>query len=148
MEDWKEIVGNPKYEVSSCGNVRRKKDGRLIKLDKKRYVYASIYYEDTMKRCLVHRLVGGAFIPNPDGKETIDHLNRDKHDNRVENLRWATQQENLWNKQHKGYYFRASRNKYEVSIRDNNGKKTRIGSYDTAEEATKAYTDARDKLRK
>jgi hypothetical protein len=148
MEDWKQIIDNPSYEVSSIGNVRRKQSGRLIKLDKKRYVYASIYYDGKVKRCLVHRLVGGAFIPNPDDFPVIDHLNRDKHDNRVENLCWTTQQKNLWNKDYKGYSWRPMRNKYEAKIRDNGGKRLFLGLFDTEEEASSAYTTARDKLRK
>jgi hypothetical protein len=42
----------------------------------------------------VHRLVALAFIPNPDGKKEVDHINRIKTDNRVKNLRWATRSEN------------------------------------------------------
>ena len=41
----------------------------------------------------LHRLVALAFIPNPDCKETVDHINGDKSDNRVSNLRWATRKE-------------------------------------------------------
>lgn len=46
------------------------------------------------KSYLVHRLVAEAFIPNPENKEFVDHINRDRLDNRVENLRWVTRSEN------------------------------------------------------
>ena len=45
------------------------------------------------KGYLVHRLVAQTFIPNPDNKPTVDHINRKRDDNRVSNLRWATQRE-------------------------------------------------------
>lgn len=56
----------------------------------------------------VHRLVSETFIPNPDNKPTVDHVNRNRKDNRVENLRWASQKEQtenrdpLMNKKDKG----------------------------------------------
>ena len=45
------------------------------------------------KGYLVHRLVAQTFIPNPDNKPTVDHINRKRDDNRVDNLRWASQRE-------------------------------------------------------
>ena len=49
------------------------------------------------KRYLVHRLVAEACIPNPDNLPVVDHINRDKHDNRACNLRWVTRSENSRN---------------------------------------------------
>lgn len=52
------------------------------------------YYKDYY----IHRLIAECFIDNPDNKPMIDHINRNRTDNRIENLRWVTQQENQNNK--------------------------------------------------
>jgi len=90
----------------------------------------------------VHHAVALAFLPNPEGFPTIDHKNRDKTDNRVENLRWASYSLQSRNR---GCYSASgfkgvikNRDKYEAYITINK-KKVYIGIYATAELASEAH---------
>lgn len=112
-EVWKDVVGwEGLYQVSNLGKVRsldrhvkgRLKNGKNIKgrilvlrYDKDGYLTVHLRDCDNNKNklCKVHRLVAEAFIPKIDGKDNIDHINSIRDDNRVENLRWCTNKENI-----------------------------------------------------
>ena len=90
-EVWKEIEWNgiPLF-VSNFGHVKDKR-GNLKQVNKS-FKYDRIYVGG--KWALIHRLVATAFIPNPNNFETVNHIDENKHNNRVENLEWCSRQEN------------------------------------------------------
>lgn len=120
-EIWKPVVGyEGLYEVSSLGRVRsldridsnnHPLKGIILKpyISNSGYLLVGLYKQQKRDRKLLHRLVAEAFIPNPDNKPEIDHINTIKTDNTIflnedgsinyekTNLRWTTRKENINN---------------------------------------------------
>lgn len=97
IEEWNIIEANPLYEISSLGRVRNKRTRTIRKTMTTTTGYEGFTTILSGRKTLfhrVHRLVAIAFIPNPERKRTINHINGDKKDNRVENLEWSTHSEN------------------------------------------------------
>lgn len=98
MEEWRKIKEYPQYEVSNMGNVRNANTGIILKPQKigsKRTYYKVNLYSNGIKiNKYIHRLVAEAFIPNPENKPEINHINTNGFDNKVENLEWCTRREN------------------------------------------------------
>ena len=111
IEIWKDIKGyEGYYQVSNLGRVRsldRYRTGKrgaktfckgivmVLAKGKNGYLTISLRKERNVKKTLVHRLVGIAFIPNEKNLPCIDHIDGDRGNNRVENLRWCTTKENM-----------------------------------------------------
>lgn len=114
-EIWKDIEGyKGLYQVSNFGRVKslyrefwsgkgyhilNKYPEKIMKtwIDRGGYEYVVLCKDSIAKKIKVHRLVAQAFIPNPDNKSQVDHINTIRYDNHVENLRWATKSENELN---------------------------------------------------
>lgn len=108
-EEWRDIAGyEGRYQVSNLGRVRsldirvpchdngtRTVYGRILKQSMcGGYFKVGLCKDGKMVNRTIHRLVAEAFIERIEGKDYVDHINGDRHDNRVENLRWVTAAEN------------------------------------------------------
>lgn len=94
--------GSRTYEVSNKGRV--KLNGKIIEPT----LWTGYPRVGSFR---VHRAVAELFIPNPDNKPCIDHINTDRTDNRVENLRWVSHKENSNNPLSKIHYSNAHKGK-------------------------------------
>lgn len=129
-EEWKPIPGyDGYYEASTLGNIRSvdrvincpwgkvyPAKGKPKAMCKDRYGYYHACLSKEGKKCYptVHSLIAKTFIINPDNKKCIDHIDGDKTNNRVDNLRWCTVKENNNNpvtkKRHKEIVWSEERN--------------------------------------
>lgn len=99
-EIWKDLKNyEGLYKVSSCGRIistkRYKKEAKYGHNTPKGYKFFIISKNKKTKSVLMHRIIAETFIPNPENKPYINHINGDRSDNRVENLEWCTERENV-----------------------------------------------------
>lgn len=95
FEEYKEIF--PSYYISNFGNIKH--DNNFLKkcIHSNGYEQVNIRIGNKYVTKLIHRLVAAAFIPNPDNKPCVDHIDGNKRNNYVSNLRWVTPVENANN---------------------------------------------------
>ena len=98
--DCVEIKGFENYVIHEKGVVFNKKTNKFIKThyDRDGYERIKISNNGISKNFGVHRLVAMHYLDNPNNYNEVDHINRNKADNRLENLRWANRSMNMKNR--------------------------------------------------
>lgn len=164
-EIWKDVVGyEGLYQVSNMGMVRSidryvnaggmmnqnrlsLKKGKILNCSptKRGYTRVSLSKESKTKQELIHRIVAFAFLNKVEGKINVNHINGIKQDNRVCNLEFVNQRENVlhakiytMNKDCPFVSYLKNYDRYESSIIID-GKAKKLGRFKTEEEAFNAY---------
>ena len=99
MEKWRDIPGYEGfYQVSDLGNIRSIRFNKIRNMkswDSHGYRAVELCMNNNRYTVGIHRLVALTFIPNPENKPEVNHKDRNKSNNNVENLEWVTQSENV-----------------------------------------------------
>lgn len=100
---WKQIR-NYNYEINQEGLIRNIKTGKFRKGFKRKDGYVGVQlYLGKVVNFQLHRLIAEVFIPNPEGKQYINHKNSNRSDNSLDNLEWVTFEENVKHGYESGY---------------------------------------------
>jgi hypothetical protein len=160
-EEWRAIPDVIGYEASTLGRVRS--IDRVITDSRghsffrpgfvltpgtcghknRQYHFVGLSHKSTRKSTLLHRIIAKTFIPNPDNRKTVDHIDNNRLNNCVSNLRWATYKENNCNKAtisstgHRNIHVEKRTGKYAVRHKVDK-KQVGFGTYDTIEAALAA----------
>ena len=147
VEQYKIIKDFENYSVSNLGRVRNNATDIILKpsIDTRGYYNVKLYQDGIKLTKNIHKLVGDAFIQNPFNKSCIDHIDNNRLNNNVSNLRWVTFQENSMNQKlstnntsnYKGVHFDKQRNKWRAQIYIN-GKNKHLGYFEKIEDAVNA----------
>jgi hypothetical protein len=136
----------PTYEVSNYGNVKNKTTGRILKpsINSNGYELVDLWDGGKRKTFKIHRLVLITFEgkSKDENQKYVDHIDNDRTNNCLFNLRWCSHQENMFNQSIntintsgiKGVCFAKARNKWKAYIRIN-GKLIHLGYFDNIEDA-------------
>lgn len=138
MEEWKKIDGFPNYSVSTEGFIRDDKRNIIKKprITNDGYEYTDLYKDGKRYRHRIHRVVAKAFIPNPDNKEDVNHIDGCKCNNCLKNLEWATRSENMLHAYRTGLAHKSPKSGMQKGMKNPNGGKprTKVRIVETGEE--------------
>jgi hypothetical protein len=98
-EEFRIIKDYENYSVSNYGNVRNNTTGKILKrsINSNGYYGVKLCKDGKAINFKIHRLIANAFIPNPDDKPCVDHIDNNKVNNNLVNLRWCSISENNFN---------------------------------------------------
>jgi hypothetical protein len=146
---WKKI-DDYDYSINELAQIRNDLTGRILKnqMNDKGYFNIVLFKDGKKKHFRIHRLLCKCFKDDFSDELFVDHINKDKLDNRLENLRMVTKAQNNKNRdsykdsssKYKGVYFDKNNNKWKASITINY-KQIYIGRYQTELEAAQAYNN-------
>jgi HNH endonuclease/NUMOD4 motif/AP2 domain len=144
IEVYANITGFSKYQVSNFGNCKNIKTGRILKPapDGGGYLQVILVDDGETSAKKIHKLVASAFLENPEDKKCVDHVDHDRKNNYLSNLRFATHAENNQNKSMQsnnttgivGVCWDKKQNKWKVQITVN-GVKKYLGRFTSKEDA-------------
>ena len=102
MEDCYEKCFGKNYDIDIEGNLTNLKTKKSIKFrkDKDGYLVCNIRINGKRVTRFQHRMMAVKYLPNPEQKEQVNHINGLKHDNRIQNLEWVTRSENAMHSIH------------------------------------------------
>ena len=145
--EWRDVVDyEGLYIINNYGMVKNVVKNYIHTLnDNNGYYRINLLKDEKYKTQQVHRLVALAFIPNPENKPFVDHIDNNGFNNHISNLRWATNQENQLNVKCcrnsksgiRGVHFNTRQKKW-VARYSIDKKQIHIGYFNTIEEATEA----------
>lgn len=147
MEEYRDIKDYENYQVSNIGNVRNKITEKILRpgIDAHGYYLVVLYKNRKGTSKKIHRLMCETFLDNYENKSCVDHIDNNKLNNDLKNLRWCSHKENNQNKKIpknntsgvKGVHFHKQKNKWMAYIKID-GIQINLGYYDNIEDAQAA----------
>ena len=145
-ECWRSISGYKNYQVSNIGRVRNAKDGRILIpiVSKSGDLFVEVCKHKATTTHHIHVLVANEWLPNPDERTRVEHMDHNKINNQITNLRWISKREHKRNNRNTSEYmgvsFNKASNNWQAHIKEGHDNVC-IGFFETAKQAARAYDE-------